>query len=286
MNIRPSGATLIVTPESLRQQWMSEMSRHAPGLRVKHYQGCKKMQDDDVDEVARELAGYDVVMTTYAVLFVELHFAQEPPQRSRRYERAYPRTMSPLVKISWWRLCLDEAQMVENGYSQAAVVARTIPRVNAWDITGTPVKDDVKDLLGLLSFLRYQPYCYAPQVWQAVIRQDKTVFRQIFQSIALRHTKALVRDEIRLPPQKRYFISMPFTAVEEQHYQSLFREMAQECGLDLEGAPLTDDWAAEDYEVMRVWLNRLRQTTLHPEVGAYNRRLLGFNKARPMRTVD
>ena len=283
----PSRATLIVTPESLRPQWISEISRHAPNLRVKQYQGCKKLQEGEIEETMAELATYDIVITTYAVFSAELHFALEPPQRARRYERAYPRTMSPLVKISWWRLCLDEAQMIENGYSQAAAVARVIPRINAWAITGTPVKDDVRDLLGLLIFLRYEPYCSASQIWQGLIKQHKRLFQQIFGSISLRHTKALVREEIMLPPQKRYVINMPFTAVEEQHYQSLFKEMVGECNLDLVGAPIVEDWKPEDYEdVMRVWLNRLRQTTLHPEVGMYNRRLLGFSKSRPMRTVD
>ncbi|KAG6038333.1 hypothetical protein E4U41_004326 [Claviceps citrina] len=282
-----TGATLIVTPESLRQQWMAEIAHHAPSLRVKHYEGCKKIRGREETAVVEELCGYDVVITTYSVLSSELHYALEPPQRARRFERAYHRTTSPLVKISWWRLCLDEAQMIENGYTQAAFVARVIPRTNAWGITGTPVKDDVKDLFGLLLFLRYEPYCSAPQVWQGLITNHKRLFQQIFGSIALRHTKSLVRDEILLPPQKRYAICMPFTAVEEQHYQSLFKDMADECGLTVEGVPKRDDWDPEKYEdVMRIWLNRLRQTTLHPEVGSYSRRLLGFNKARPMRTVE
>ncbi|KAG5929576.1 hypothetical protein E4U42_005391 [Claviceps africana] len=286
-----TGATLIVTPESLRQQWITEIARHAPSLRVKHYKGRKKMPDADADAdeaaVVEELCGYDVVITTYSVLSAELHYALEPPQRSRRFERAYHRATSPLVKISWWRVCLDEAQMIENGYTQAALVARVLPRINAWSITGTPVKDDVKDLFGLLLFLRYEPYCSAPQAWQGLVAKHRRLFQHMFGSIALRHTKSLVRDEILLPPQKRYAISMPFTAVEEQHYQSLFKDMADECGLHVDGTPKTEDWDPEKYEhVMRVWLNRLRQTTLHPEVGIYSRRLLGYNKARPMRTVE
>ncbi|KAG5977515.1 hypothetical protein E4U55_006734 [Claviceps digitariae] len=284
----PTSATLIVTPGSLRQQWMTEIARHAPGLRVKHYKGCRTIQDaDETAVVVDELCGYDVVITTYSVLSAELHYAIEPPERPRRYERAYQRATSPLVQISWWRLCLDEAQMIENGYSQAALVARVLPRINAWGITGTPVKDDVKDLYGLLLFLGYEPYCSAPQAWQGLIAKHKRLFQQIFGSIALRHTKSLVRNEILLPPQKRYVISMPFTAVEEQHYQSLFKDMADECGLCVDGSPKTDGWDPEEYEnTMRVWLNRLRQTTLHPEVGIYSRRLLGYNKARPIRTVE
>ena len=291
--LRPSGATLIVAPESLRQQWMTEMSRHAPGLRIMFYKGCNKSrQTVDADGLEAQLACCDVVLTTYSILSAEVHFAHDAPERSRRRERLYERPKSPLVKISWWRLCLDEAQMIENGFSQAASVARLIPRVNAWGISGTPVKNDVKDLYGLLQFLHYQPICSAPQVWEALLKRphkdgQRDLFQQLFNAISIRHTKALVRDEIALPAQKRYAISIPFTAVEEQHYQSMFKEMAVACEVDTEGNPVIEDWRPDDYEEeMRIWLNRLRQTALHPEVGAYNRRVLGSNKARPMRTVD
>jgi E3 ubiquitin-protein ligase SHPRH len=103
----------------------------------------------------------------------------------------------------------------------------------------------------------------------------------------MRHSKSLVRNEIAIPPQKRYVITMPFTAVEEQHYQSLFEELAETCGLDARGTPLQIDWDPEDPAVqsaMRVALDRLRQTVLHPEVGNRNRRALG-QKVGPMRTV-
>jgi E3 ubiquitin-protein ligase SHPRH len=282
-----SGATLIVTPASLRQQWLTELAKHAPSLRIHDYKGCKNLRQNEYDNAVEELAACDVVITTYAVLTAEIHFAIAPPQRSRRHERKYERKESPLVKIGWWRLCLDEAQMFENGFSQAAQVARAIPRVNSWAITGTPVKDSVQDLFGLLIFLRYEPFCSHPQFRQALISGKKKPFQTLFGSIALRHTKALVRDQLRLPPQKRYVISIPFTPVEEQLYQSLYKEMAEACGLDDEGGPLLADWTPENHvEEMRSWLNRLRQTALHPEVGAQNRRALGSNKARPLRTVD
>ncbi|KAH8131287.1 E3 ubiquitin-protein ligase SHPRH [Trichoderma asperellum] len=282
----PSGATFIVTPKSLQLQWISELSRHAPGLRVKHYTGCRGVDKAGEARLVAELAGHDVVVTTYSVLSAELHFAISPPERSRRHERAYSRILSPLVQIMWWRVCLDEAQMIESGVSQAAALARVIPRVNAWGVTGTPVKDDVKDLLGLLSFLRYEPYCSTPQIWQALTTHYKPLFQQLFKSISIRHTKASVRDEIALPPQRRFVISMPFTAVEEQHYQSLYKEMAEACKLNTDGDPLVEKWNQEEYEdVMRLWLNRLRQTALHPEVGVYGRRILG-GKERPMRTVE
>ncbi|EFX01034.1 snf2 family helicase [Grosmannia clavigera kw1407] len=103
----------------------------------------------------------------------------------------------------------------------------------------------------------------------------------------MRHTKLVVGDELFIPPQKRYVITMPFTAVEEQHYQSLFRQLAELCGLDTHGAPLRPDWDPNDsavLEAMRSALNRLRKTALHPEIGDQNRRALG-HRAGPIRTL-
>ena len=75
-----SAATLIVTPESLRQQWITEIATHAPNLRVIHYQGCRKLEDNEENKVVDELADYDVVITTYSTLSQELHFARDPPE--------------------------------------------------------------------------------------------------------------------------------------------------------------------------------------------------------------
>ncbi|KAK1968457.1 SNF2 family domain-containing protein [Colletotrichum sublineola] len=279
-----TGATLIVTPDSLKQQWIEELERHAPHLHVKYYPGRKNVNFSTEEELRADLAAHDVVITTYPVLSAEVHFAMKAPERSRRQERKYERAGSPLTKISWWRVCLDEAQMIESGVTGAAAVARLLPRINAWGVTGTPVKNDVKDLYGLLDFLRYEPYASSPQIWRSLTESHKPLFRSLFGSIALRHTKQLVRHEIVVPPQKRFVITLPFTAVEEQYYTEMFKNMARRCGVDILGAPLQADWVPEVYEnEMRTWLNRLRQAALHPEI--VQRRGTG-RKVGPMRTVE
>lgn len=142
--------------------------------------------------------------------------------------------------------------MVETGVSNAAVVARMIPRINAWCVSGTPVRKNVNDLQGLLVFLRYQPYANVKRIWSSLISSHKHDFRRLFGSLALRHSKQSVRDELKLPAQRRYVITMPFTPIEEQHYQELFNQMCEEAGLDSEGAPLTDSWESDGAtEVMR-----------------------------------
>ena len=182
---------------------------------------------------------------------------------------------------------LDEAQMVESGVSNAAKVANVIPREIAWCVSGTPVKKDARDLVGLLHFLRYQPYSHLPlKAWDRLVKFHRVIFQHIFQNLALRHTKEQIANEIIVPPQKRVVITVEFSPIEEQHYSTLFQQMSDECGLKLDGAPLTDDWDPESpavIEKMRTWLTRLRQTCLHPEVGSRNRRALGGRG--PLRTV-
>jgi E3 ubiquitin-protein ligase SHPRH len=287
-NVRPTGATLIITPPSILQQWISEINKHAPHLQVIHYEGIKAKAHSkkEFSELINELAGSDVVISTYSVLAAEIHFTPLNPEKKLRRESKYPRPKSPLVSLSWWRCVIDEAQMIESGVSNAAVVARMIPRINAWCVTGTPVRKDVNDLLGLLIFLRYEPYATSKHVWASLISSQKHDFYKLFGSLALRNNKKSVRDELKLPAQRRYVVTMPFTPIEEQHYQELFSQMCEESGLDTQGGPLEESWNPDTAtETMRRWLVRLRQAALHPEIGGRNRRALG-HKDGPLRTVD
>ncbi|KAF2740528.1 ATP-dependent DNA helicase [Polyplosphaeria fusca] len=286
-SVKVSGSTLIITPPAILEQWLSEVKNHAPQLKVFHYTGLPAPSAPEAQHEAatvENLLQYDIVVTTYNVLSREVHFAKPPPDRAFRKEKKHRPRKSPLVQISWWRVCLDEAQMVENGVSQAATVARIIPRCNAWAVSGTPLRKDIQDLRGLLTFLRYEPFAGCKPVWE---RLDKPSFQRIFTQITLRHTKDKIRDELRLPPQKRIVITVPFTAIEEQNYSEMIRLMCDACGLSPEGIPLNDDQDVNSPEVaerMREWLVRLRQTCLHAHVGRRNRRALGA-KNGPLRTV-
>ncbi|KAF2098631.1 hypothetical protein NA57DRAFT_75869 [Rhizodiscina lignyota] len=285
-NLTISSATLIITPPHILQQWQGEISRHAPHLKVLNYTGLQaEHRNTKHQSEVEDLLQYDIVLTTYNVLSREIHYAERPPERNLRHAKQYEARRSPLVQISWWRVCLDEAQMIESGVTKAAIVARLIPRCNAWAITGTPLKKNIEDLFGLILFLGLEPFCASKKVWSRV---DKPLFKEICSTIALRHTKDLIRQELRLPPQKRVVITMPFTAIEEQNYSRLVQEMCDECGLTPDGAPAVDDLDLESpglVEKMRGWLRRLRQTCLHPQVGGRNRRALGRGNG-PLKSVN
>ncbi|KAF7597423.1 proteasome component M29 [Aspergillus hancockii] len=263
--LRPSSATLIITPPAILEQWEQEIKLHAPGLSVFPYTGIQRYQSLSDEELVELLADQDVVLTTYNVLAREVHYSGDAPKRALRHAKRFEPRRTPLVRISWWRVCIDEAQMIESGVSNAARVARLIPRQNAWAVTGTPLRKDVTDLLGLLLFLHYEPFCGT--IWNRLCANFRPELAKIVHKIAIRHSKDHVRSELHIPPQKRVVITIPFTAVEEQRYGQLYEEMCEACGLDLSGAPINGDWDPDDpsiIERMRSWLVKLRRTCLHP----------------------
>lgn len=280
--VQPTGTTLIVTPDTLQNQWLSEFKKHAPSLLVMKYLGMKVWANDKTPNTEQQeenpasrfiskLINCDVVITTYSVLQAEIHYAMTPPERSMRYEKRREHQTSPLVQINWWRICLDEAQQIDSGVSSAAKLARLIPRVNAWAVTGTPVKDDPMDLWGLLSFLHYEPFASDQVVWKALLKTHQALFDSLFNRIAIRHCKKAVHDELKLPSQKRYVVNIPFTAIEEHHYQSQFKSLVAKAGLNEQGTPLQEDWDPDDplvIDFMKKALANLRQTILHPELGS------------------
>ena len=285
--LKKSGATLVITPSTILEQWRDEIQEHAPMLKLVHYDGIKGAKRN-LKETVAQLAASDIVLTTYNVISREVHYVAEKPDRKMRSRPRAEPLKSPLTEISWWRVCLDEAQMVESGVSAAATVARLIPREIAWAVTGTPLRKGHRDLFGLMLFLRQEPWCHSTKLWDHLISYHRPMFRSLIGEVAIRHTKDFVREDLRLPPQSRHTITLPFTAIEQQHYEHLFGQMCEEIEVDQAGGPRHHEWDPDNpvrVEKMRVWLNRLRQTCLHPEVGARNRKALGRH-AGPLRTVQ
>ncbi|GJJ71560.1 E3 ubiquitin-protein ligase SHPRH [Entomortierella parvispora] len=266
-----SSATLIITPPSILHQWASEIENHAPTLRVFLY----------VDEVhrsisAEELASYDIVLTTYPALAKEINYTQQY-DRPRRFERLYVPRQSPFVKIHWWRVCLDEAQLIEGTtVSQAAAMTLMIPRVISWAVSGTPIKRHIEDLHSLLQFLRQDPLASQKRLWKLLISPPfRPLLIASYQRIMHRHAKSDVAHELILPKQHRLVYGIQFSDIERTHYMDLWEECLQECNLD----------GDVDFDKMQLWLERLRQTSCHPQIGAWTKGNLGNKDIHTIDTV-
>ncbi|CAF2075880.1 hypothetical protein Bca4012_089697 [Brassica carinata] len=194
---RPAAGTLVVCPTSVMRQWGDEIRKKVTTeakLSVLVYHGSSRTKDP------HELAKYDVVVTTYSIVSMEvpkqplvddedeekddLHNGEGaaaglcpnkkrkyPPdsqkkgsKKKKRLDRASAEAQSgPLAKVSWFRVVLDEAQSIKNHKTQVARACWGLRAKRRWCLSGTPIQNSIDDLYSYFRFLKYDPY--SSYVW-------------------------------------------------------------------------------------------------------------------------
>lgn len=119
-----SNATLIALPAPIIFQWVKEIKKFAPHLKVYIY--------ELVDISRKELAAYDIVLISFHDLIGETNFiSHHQCDRSSRYAKKTKFRNPQLCNINWWRVVLDEAQMSQTCSSSFKLISK-LPRVNPW----------------------------------------------------------------------------------------------------------------------------------------------------------
>lgn len=66
------------------------------------------------------------------------------------------------MQVQWLRVVLDEGHFIRNAGTKQAKAATELRARAFWVVTGTPIQNSMKDLFGLLAFLRLSPLCERP----------------------------------------------------------------------------------------------------------------------------
>ncbi|MBD8606056.1 DEAD/DEAH box helicase [Aeromicrobium sp. CFBP 8757] len=237
---RGSGPFLVVAPTSVVGNWAREAQRFAPGLKVATIQGTRSRRRT---ELADEVAGADLVVTSYALFRLENDAYREQ---------------------TWAGLLLDEAQFVKNHQGKTYQCARRLDAPFKLAITGTPLENSLMDLWSMLSIVA--PGLYPdPQRFAASYQKPiETGHGNDKLALLLKRVRPLMRRRTKeevasdLPPKTEQVLEVAMSPRHARIYQThLQRERQKVMGL------LADDASDHRFEVLAS-LTKLRLLSLDP----------------------
>ncbi|KAF3505622.1 hypothetical protein F2Q69_00003870 [Brassica cretica] len=223
---RPAAGTLIVCPASIVRQWARELDEKVSDeskLSVLIYHGGCRTKDPV------ELARYDVVVTTYAIVTNEVpkeslveddeddendnkglapgfskkrKAAVSTSKKSKKRGRkgmddsSFDSDCGALSRVGWLRVVLDEAQTIKNHRTQVARACCTLRAKRRWCLSGTPIQNTIDDLYSYFRFLRYNPYAVYKSFYHTIkvpiSRNSLNGYKKlqaVLRAIMLRRTK-------------------------------------------------------------------------------------------------
>lgn len=65
---------------------------------------------------------------------------------------------SPLHKIRWLRVILDEGHTIRNPHTRLTKAMAELEAKRRWVLTGTPIQNRLDDLWSVVKFLRVEPF--------------------------------------------------------------------------------------------------------------------------------
>ena len=179
----PRDRTLIIVPKSIITQWRDELNKFAPQVSVHVYDGPERTTDTHAKVT---IAPYTLLSDT-----------------------------TPLHRVSWDRVILDEAHEIRNKQSKTFKSVCELRTDIKWLVTGTPVFNSMNDFVNLCTFLGV-PKNFV----QGRTKEIKDIY-------ILRRTKedlAKINDRLTLPPCYFENVELDMFPEEKALYECVFLE--------------------------------------------------------------
>lgn len=242
------GPTMLVAPTSVVGNWVHELRRFAPNLRVAVHHGIDRASGAEFEELVSE---HDVVITTYALAY---------------------RDREELSRVKWWRICLDEAQNIKNPTAKQTIAIRSFMTDRRVALTGTPVENRLSELWSIMDFLN-PGYLGSSQQFRRRFALNIERYRDagrieqlrhLIQPFILRRLKTDPNVIADLPEKQEYKVYCTLTPEQVRLYESIVQSMLRET---------TDAQGMRRRSLILAALVKLKQVCNHP--GHYLREQAG-----------
>lgn len=242
---RRAAGTLIICPSSLMRQWAEELlNKISPEakLSVLIFHGSNRCQD------AETLSKYDVVITSYGTNV---------------------KSACVFASLAWYRVVLDEAQIIKNHKSNIASACFQLHAKCRWCLSGTPIQNSIDDLYSFFRFIKCQPYSSYSVFCDKIMKVLSTnptegyeILQALLKTTLLRRTKGTIMDGepiLSLPPKSTELRKVELSKEEVDFYKALEKETG---GFykEKESAGMVN----KDFKEVLARLMRLRQACNHP----------------------
>ncbi len=195
---RAENPSLVVCPTSVASNWVAEAAKFTPGLKVVKLTGANR------DKVYDQLKNADIVITTYAIMRLDL-------------ARLQRRTFHALI--------LDEAQNIKNPESQTAIAAKKVKSKHRFALTGTPLENSLLELWSVFDFLMPDFLDQKSMFKSRYVRsgaetpEDIAGLRVKIKPFMLRRIKSEVAQD--LPPKTEQTFRIPLAPEQQELYDKV-----------------------------------------------------------------
>lgn len=187
--------TLVVAPLALIRQWEHEITdkvAKSHGLKVLVHHGPQRTKD------FKELAQYDVVVTTFQILVSEFGKSGDAEKDAK----------VGCFGLRWWRVILDEAHTIKNRNAKSTKACYALRSEYRWCLSGTPMQNNLDELQSLIKFLRISPHDDLRQWREHIDAPMKngqghiaiTRLHSLLRCFMKRRTKDILKEEGALNP--------------------------------------------------------------------------------------